>query len=86
MSLRDAAERIEQAATCKVIDFLKGLDKADTTTLTGWIADRKPAGWISRVITADGRNLNEKTLKRHLDGLCHCPDGTDHKGAYRVAK
>ena len=86
MSLRDAEKRIEQSSTCRFADFLKSLDKDDTATLKSWSELQKPAGWIARVVTADGKKLNEKTLKRHLDGQCQCPDESTHKGAYRVAK
>ena len=83
MSLQDAAKRLEQTTTCKVVSFVESLDKDDRSTFTNWLADRRKAGWIARVIAVDGNHLiNEKTLKRHLDGICPCPDGTEHKGLY----
>ena len=85
MSLKDAEQRLEQVFTCKFVDFHNSLDKDDKATFTTWVASLRPAGWISRVVTADGKHLNEKTLKRHLDGQCKCPDETPHKGAYRGA-
>jgi hypothetical protein len=85
MSLKDAEQRLEQVFTCKFVDFYDALDKDDKSTFSKWLADIKPAGWISRVVTADGKHLNEKTLKRHLDGHCKCPETAPHKGAYRGA-
>jgi hypothetical protein len=86
MSLKDAEKRLEQTATCKVVAFVESLDKDDLATFAAWVAGKKPAGWIARVIAADGKLINEKTLKRHLDGNCQCPATMLHKGAYRVAK
>lgn len=86
MSLKDAEQRLEQAATCKIVAFLESLDKTDLSTFASWLASKKPAGWIARVVAADGKLVNEKTLKRHLDGNCNCPAETLHKGVYRVAK
>jgi hypothetical protein len=83
MSLRQTQQRLEQTICCKVVAFLDGLEKDDLACITEWIQDRKPAGWISRVVKADGKQLNEKTLKRHLDGQCNCPDETKMKGIYR---
>ena len=85
MSLKDAEQRLEQVFTCKFVDFYEGLDKADKATFTSWVEAQRPAGWISRVVTADGKHLNEKTLKRHLDGQCKCPETAELKGAYRGA-
>ena len=85
MSLKDAEQRLEQVFTCKFVDFYNVLDKPDKATFTTWVEAVRPAGWISRVVTADGKHLNEKTLKRHLDGQCKCPDDTAHKGTYRGA-
>jgi hypothetical protein len=86
MSLRDAEKRLSRTATCRIVSFLSELDKEDKATVVEWFAEKKPAFWIARVASADGKSLNEKTLKRHLDGDCCCPAGTPHKGAYRVAK
>lgn len=86
MSLREAEQRLSKVVTCKVITFLDGLDADDKKTVVQWFKEGKPSFWIARVATADGKPLNEKTLKRHLDGDCCCPAGTPHKGAYRVAQ
>jgi len=86
MSLKDAEQRLEQTVTCKIVTFIGSLDKSDKATLAEWFSARKPAGWIARVVSADGKFVNEKTLKRHLDGECCCPAETSYKGAYRVAQ
>jgi len=86
MSLRDAEKRLERVTLCKIANFINGLDAADKKTVVEWFAAKKPAFWIARVASADGKPLNEKTLKRHLDGDCCCPAGTPHKGAYLDAQ
>lgn len=82
MSLRQAQKSLEKIVLCKFSTFLSDLDKDDVACLNEWVKERKPAGWIARVVKADGKHLNEKTLKRHLDGQCNCPSGTTLKGAY----
>jgi hypothetical protein len=84
MSLEDAEKRLAEKV-CRIHDFLTSLDKADQATFARWVKEVKPAGWIARIVTADGKRVNEKTLKRHLDGQCLCPPETPHKGAYRGA-
>jgi hypothetical protein len=84
MSLRQAQQQLEQAsAHCKFVSFYQGLDKDDKSVFDEWVSEKKPAGWISRVVKAGGLFINEKTLKRHLDGVCHCPEGTAQRGVYQ---
>ena len=82
MALKDAEQRLAQSTSCKFADFISSLDKDDSKTLAEWISAQRPAGWIARVVSADGRPLNEKTVKRHLDGHCKCPVTSLHRGAY----
>lgn len=82
MALKDAELRLAQTTACKFADIYAALDKDDKETFTQWVSAQRPAGWIARVMTADGRHMNEKTLKRHLDGHCKCPEKTPHRGAY----
>jgi len=84
MSLADAEKRLAEKV-CRFQDFLDTLDKNDKATFARWVGEHRPAGWIARIVTADGKRLNEKTLKRHLEGQCLCPEGNPHKGAYRAS-
>lgn len=83
MSLREAQGRLHPVQTCKFYSFWHTLDEDDQAVIQEWVASEKPAGWIARIIRADGKILNEKTLKRHLDGVCLCPVDTILRGAYR---
>lgn len=83
MALKDAEQRIKQNSVCRFAEFLSGLDKDDKATVASWISAKKPAGWMARVIIADGHKVvSDKSVKRHIDGICVCPDGTEYKGAY----
>jgi hypothetical protein len=84
MSLKQAQERLEQANNCRAFTVFNGFDKEDAAVLSEWIAERRAVGFIARIISADGVLINEKTVSRHIHGVCCCPDGTTYKGAYRV--
>ena len=54
----------------------------------GAVFERADGRWVARVelgVTADGKRVNEKTLKRHLDGQCLCPPESPHRGVYRAS-
>ena len=86
MPLRRAQERLQQGSACKVIALITPLPKDDIEVFNEWVEARKPAGWIARVLISDGIPCGEKTVKRHLDGLCNCPPETKWKGAYSVSR
>jgi hypothetical protein len=88
MSLHDAGKRIEQSSICRFVDFLTSLGEEDNATLLSWVEQRRTAGWMARAINGDPdtMNVSDKTLKRHLDGLCTCPDAVPLKGAYSAAE
>ena len=85
MTLRQAQQLVVKTSYCRGFTFIESLDKDDLAVFNEWIKDKKPAGFIARVVKADGRFLHEKTMKRHLDGQCHCPDKTKFKGVYNVS-
>jgi len=85
MTLKQAQERLEQGSTCKAFVIYSSLDKDDQKTFDGWIVASKTSGWIYRVLVADGHSIGEKSVRKHLEGMCQCGEGTKHKGAYRVA-
>jgi hypothetical protein len=82
MSLRQAQERLEQGSACKFLTVISALDKDDLAVLGEWIEARKASNWISRVLMSEGIACGEKTVKRHLDGLCNCSNNEKWKGAY----
>jgi len=81
MSLADAEKRASER-TCRFIEFFDLLDKDDQATLSRWLDDKKPIGWIARVASSDGKRLNDKTLSRHLKDGCGCPAKTKYKDSY----
>lgn len=82
MSLSEAESRLLGNKQCRISDFLAGLDKADSATFDRWVSERRTASWITRIANADGLRLNEKTVKKHLEGLCMCPPSARHRGVY----
>jgi len=85
MSLREAQQRLQKTAVCRLGSLIDSLDKDDKSVFAEWVGDKKPAGWIARVLLSEGHQCGEKTVKRHLDGLCNCLEGSTYKGAYRVS-
>lgn len=81
MSLADAEQRALER-TCRFIEFFYLLDEADQSTLSRWLEEKKPIGWIARVASSDGKRLVDKTLSRHLKDGCSCPAGTKYKDSY----
>ena len=85
MSLRQAQERLEKSTQCRFSLLVDTLDKDDKAVLKEWIAEGKAGNWISRVLRIEGLVVNDKTVRRHLEGICQCPDNAEFRGAYSVA-
>ena len=85
MSLRATQLRLEQKQSCRFSNVYEAFDKDDKAVVDSWVNEQKPSGWIARVISADGVAINEKTVKKHLDGACCCPSENQLRGAYRVS-
>ena len=85
MSLRKAQERLEQSEHCRFSIVYESLDKDDRAVISEWIAENRNPNWIARVMRIEGIVLNDKTIRRHLEGVCHCSEDAELRGAYRVS-
>jgi hypothetical protein len=74
MALRDAGKQAEEKMNrpCRVITFFRELDDDDKAVFTSWIDTGKTPSWISTVARSDGKAINDKTVRLHLEGSCTC--------------
>lgn len=85
MSLKAAQESIANGHVCQFVTVYRHLDDDDRKTLNEWVGEIQTPHWIFVACSVAGVRVAEKTLRKHLQGYCHCPPGTELKGVYRVA-
>ena len=83
MSLKEARERLTAENVCKFTTVYRSLDDEDKQTFQEWCGEKQTPHWLFTACRVAGVRVAEKTMRRHLQGWCDCPPGTELKGIYR---
>jgi hypothetical protein len=81
MSLKDTEKRLMNQRFCKLARVLQSFDKDDRSVFEGWVKNGMPYYTMHRILSANGTDVGDRTIKHHLHGGCVCPADAPFKGA-----
>ena len=84
MSLRDAQQRLAAVAReCKAAKVIASLTGDDAAVFAEWVAEGRTSGWIWSILQAEGHEISDGVLRRHMNGTCVCPSSSAPVDAHR---
>lgn len=75
MGLKIAAETVAQqkpGPKCSFGELLRKLDRDDFAYYEQMIREERPKAFIADVFRADGHDVSQDKVRRHVSGRCSC--------------